>query len=154
VFLEAFWPSSNCGRTVEEPLTGRSILIVEDDVLLATDLTVFLRGLGVSIAHAAPSNPAALSALVHYVFDAAVLDVNLQNEWVFPVANALRDREIPFLFLTAYSPDSVPADHRHRPFLQKPYNNAVLADQLRALVQPIEDQNLPTPANDLQPKSA
>lgn len=133
---------------VEETLKGRSILIVEDDAVLATDLTVFLRGLGVQVALSAPSVSASLSALVHYVFDAAVLDVNLQNEWVFPVANALRDARIPFLFLTAYSPESIPAEHRERPFLQKPYNNDVLAEQLRALFKQPDDLELPVPAND------
>jgi CheY-like chemotaxis protein len=139
---------------VEGPFKDRSILIVEDDAVLATDLTVFLRGLGAKVALSAPSNPAALSALVHYVFDAAVLDVNLQNEWVFPVATALRDAGIPFVFLTAYPPESIPVEHRDRPFLQKPYNNVVLAQQLRSLLQPGDDRGLPAPANDVQPKSA
>jgi DNA-binding response OmpR family regulator len=133
---------------VEEALKGRSILIVEDDAVLATDLTVFLRELGAEVALPAPSVPAALSALVRYAFDAAVLDVNLQNEWVFPVANALRDARIPFLFLTAYSPESIPAEHRERPFLRKPYSNDVLAERLRALLEPPSDQALPAPAND------
>jgi CheY-like chemotaxis protein len=147
-------PRNHGHEIVEEPLNGRSILIVEDDVLLATDLTVFLRGLGVRVAHSAPSVPAALSAMVHYVFDAAVLDVNLQDEWVFPVANALQRAEIPFLFLTAYAPASIPAQHRERPFLQKPYNNAMLAEALRALVEPAYERALPAPANDHRPKSA
>ena len=133
---------------MEEPLKGRSILIVEDDAVLATDLTVMLRGLGAQVALSAASVPAALSALVHYVFDAAVLDVNLQNEWVFPVANALRDAAIPFLFLTAYSPESIPVEHRERPFLRKPYNSDVLAERLRALFEPPPGQALPAPAND------
>ena len=139
---------------MEKPLKDRSILIAEDDAVLATDLTVFLRGLGAEVALSVSSTPAALSALVHYVFDVAVLDVNLQNEWVFPVANALRDAGIPFLFLTAYSKQSIPAEHRERPFLQKPHNEAVLAEQLRALLEAAQDQPLPVPANDVRPKSA
>jgi CheY-like chemotaxis protein len=119
---------------VEAPLKGRSILVVEDDAILATDLTVSLREMGAEVVLTAPSNPAALSAMAHYVFEAAVLDVNVQNEWVFPVANALQGAGIPFLFLTAYAPESIPAEHRDKPFLRKPHTPENLAERLHGLL--------------------
>ena len=134
---------------MEQALKDRAILIVEDDAVLATDLTVFFRGLGAKIALAIPSVPAAHSAMAHYVFDAAVLDVNVQNEWVFPVANVLQRAGIPFMFLTAYAPESIPAEHRARPFLRKPYNKTVLAEQVLALLE-VGEQSRHQPANDLE----
>jgi DNA-binding response OmpR family regulator len=128
-----------------KPLVDRSILLVEDDIILSTDLAFALTEAGCKAIVPAPSNAAALSAMVHYIFDVAILDVNVQNEWVFPVANALEAIGIPFLFLTAYSHDSIPAQHRGRPFLQKPHHPDGLLD---ALVELIEKDDQPTAAND------
>src|SRR5689334_9295611 len=72
-----------------KPLAERSILLVEDDIILSTDLAFALTEAGSKAIVPTTSNAAALSAMVHYIFDAAILDVNVQNEWVFPVANAL-----------------------------------------------------------------
>ncbi|HYD05554.1 MAG TPA: response regulator [Reyranella sp.] len=130
---------------MEKPLSQRSILIVEDDIILSTDLAFLLTEAGCKAVVPTTSNSGALSAMVHYIVDAAVLDVNVQNEWVFPVAGALAGADIPFLFLTAYSHDSIPAEHRGRPFLQKPYHPEGLVE---ALVQMIAAKEAPVPAND------
>jgi DNA-binding response OmpR family regulator len=66
--------------------------------------------------------------------DAAVLDVNLGGEDVFPLADALAEAGIPFLFLTGHSAHTVPPRYRERPFLQKPYNPAKLLAMLSSLV--------------------
>lgn len=131
-------------------LAERSILLVEDDIILSTDLAFALTEAGCKAIVPAPSNAAALSAMVHYIFDAAILDVNVQNEWVFPVANALDAIGIPFLFLTAYSHDSIPAEHRRRPFIQKPHQPEGLLD---SLVELIEKDGQPTAANDEMTRS-
>ncbi len=128
-----------------KPLADRSILLVEDDIILSTDLAFVLTEAGCKAIVPAPSNAAALSAMVHYIFDAAILDVNVQNEWVFPVANALETVGIPFLFLTAYAHDSIPAQHRGRPFIQKPHHPEGLLD---ALVELMDGDGQPTVAND------
>ncbi len=128
-----------------KPLADRSILLVEDDIILSTDLAFVLTEAGCKAIVPAPSNAAALSAMVHYIFDAAILDVNVQNEWVFPVANALETVGIPFLFLTAYAHDSIPAQHRGRPFIQKPHHPEGLLD---ALVELMDGDGQPTAAND------
>jgi DNA-binding response OmpR family regulator len=128
-----------------KPLADQSILLVEDDIILSTDLAFALTEGGCKAVVPVTSNAAALSAMVHYIFDAAILDVNVQNEWVFPVANALEAIGIPFLFLTAYAPDSIPAQHRERRFIQKPHHPEGLLD---ALVELIVGNNQPTAAND------
>jgi DNA-binding response OmpR family regulator len=108
------------GRPFEGPLGGRSILIVEDDVVLATDLAALLKGAGCRVVLPTTSVGAALSTVVHYQLDAAILDVNVQNEWIFPVSHALAAAGIPFVFLTAYASESIPPEHRSRPFFNKP----------------------------------
>jgi len=132
-------------------LGGRSILVVEDDSVLATDLTALLTQAGCKVVLPTTSVAAALSTMVHYVVDAAILDVNVQNEWVFPVAHALAAAGVPFVFLTAYALDSIPPEHRERPFFRKPH---VPADLLAA----IEQMLAPAAANDqgsvAGPKSA
>jgi DNA-binding response OmpR family regulator len=128
-----------------KPLAERSILLVEDDIILSTDVAFALTEAGCRAVVPATANAAALSALVHYVFDAAILDVNVQDEWVFPVANALDTVGIPFLFLSAYSHDSIPAQHRGRPFIQKPHHREGL---LVALAELMDGEPQPTAAND------
>src|SRR6188768_3316476 len=121
-----------------DALKHRAILIVEDDIVLATDLTVHLTQAGCKAILPTTSISAALSTIVHYVVDAAILDVNIQNEWVFPVAHALQAAQIPFLFLTAYSRESIPAEIRGRPFIQKPHVPRDLVDRLASLLSPGE----------------
>jgi DNA-binding response OmpR family regulator len=128
-----------------KPLAERSVLIVEDDIILATDLAFLLTEAGCKAVVPTTSNAASLSAMVHYILDAAILDVNVQNEWVFPVANALDAAGIPFLFLTAYSHDSIPAQHRGRPFIQKPHHPEGLVE---ALVDLMDNDGAPAAAND------
>ena len=65
-------------------------------------------------------------------FDLAMLDVHLNGQTVFPFAAALEEREIPFLFATAYGPRGIPEEFRDRPVLQKPFGPVELR---RALVE-------------------
>lgn len=128
-----------------KPLADRTILIVEDDVILSTDLAFLLTEAGCRAVIPTTSNAGALSALAHYLVDAVVPDVNVQDEWVFPVANALATMGLPFLFLTAYTHDSIPVEHRHRRFIRKPHHPDELVD---ALVEIIEPENPPTDGTD------
>lgn len=120
---------------MEKPLGGRSILVVEDDIVLATDLAALLTEAGCKAVLPTTSVASALSTIVHYVIDGAILDVNVQNEWVFPVAHALAAAQVPFLFLTAYAPESVPPEHRERPLFRKPHvPEALVAGVVQLLV--------------------
>jgi DNA-binding response OmpR family regulator len=137
---------------VDGPLKDRSILVVEDDVILSTDIAFALTEAGCKAVVPTTSNAAALSAMVHYLVDAAVLDVNVQNEWVFPVATALQTAGIPFLFLTAYARESIPVEHRDRPFLQKPHQPQELIDTLLDIIgASASEATPPVAANDEVP---
>jgi CheY-like chemotaxis protein len=78
------------------------------------------------VAGTATSVEAALTTLGRSPVDAALLDINLQGELVFPVANALAERGVPFVFVTAYGASDIPEKHRDRPMVRKPYFAAAL----------------------------
>ena len=108
---------------VREP--GR-ILVVEDEMLLAETLVGLLQDGGF-----APSGPAAtvrraMDILRTETVDAALLDIRLIQEDCYAVAYALRDRGIPFVFVTACRPIEVPLDLRSRPFVAKPFHPRAL----------------------------
>lgn len=84
------------------------VFLVEDDPVIAIDLENSLAEAGFEIAHTAASVRGALRALPAIECDIAVLDVNLRGESVEPVALALRDRGIPYLFATGYGSDAIP----------------------------------------------
>jgi DNA-binding response OmpR family regulator len=58
----------------------------------------------------------------------ALLDVNLRGEKVFPVADVLDRRDIPFIFLTGYGADYLDPPWRERPVLEKPYDPEALLE--------------------------
>ncbi len=78
---------------------------------------------------------AALGAVREQDFDIALLDVNLSGERVYPVATALRERHIPFLFLTGYGEKAIPAEHPDCKVCAKPFK----ADDLSALLASLID---------------
>jgi CheY-like chemotaxis protein len=116
---------------------SRSILIVEDDVLLGMAIGLCVQDAGYEVAGLARSVEAALETLSHQTVDAALLDVNLQGELVFPVANALAERGVPFVFVTAHPPLDIPERHRHRPVVPKPYYDAAICAALESVL-PLE----------------
>jgi CheY-like chemotaxis protein len=100
---------------------GRSILIVEDEPLIAMMLEDFLETLGHSI-HGTCDNVAdALVAADADGFDVAILDVNIKGEAVWPVAQRLRERDIPFVIASGGHVEPPPAAFADVPLLEKPY---------------------------------
>jgi CheY-like chemotaxis protein len=84
-------------------LDGRSILLVEDEYFIVDEMRRALEAMGATIIGPAPSVAQALDVVASAPrIDAAVLDVNLQGEMVYPVADALFQRGVPFIFATGY----------------------------------------------------
>jgi len=101
--------------------TGRSILVVEDEPLIAMMLEDFLETLGHRI-HASCDNLAdAMNACAEGGFDVAILDVNLKGELVWPVAEALTSRGVPFVIASGGHVEPPPANFAEAPLLEKPY---------------------------------
>lgn len=102
------------------PLSGRRVLLVEDEAIIALDLAALLTELGADVVGPARSVANALELLNGRKLDCAVLDINLDGEPVYPVARILKARHIPFAFVTAYDGEKVDAEFRDCPVLQKP----------------------------------
>ena len=115
-------------------LEGLRILVVEDEFLVATLIEDMLVAAGCVVAGPVPRLSEALEAVDHETFDAAVLDVNLGGERVYPVADALSRRNVPFVFVTGYTTGVLPCEYAERPRLCKPFKMADLLDRLSSLV--------------------
>ena len=110
-------------RAAPPLLQGRRILVVEDEYMVAEDLRQGLEALGAEVLGPVPSVAQAMALLDGpAVPDAALLDVNLGGEMVFPVAEALQDRSIPFMFATGYDRCSMPAGYAGVPHCEKPFD--------------------------------
>lgn len=112
-------------------LHQKSVLIVEDDYYLAKDLERQLDAEGARIVGPLPTVHEALKLLASgEVVSGAVLDVKLGDGLVFPLADELQRRGVPFIFATGYEPDIIPARHIGSPLLRKPLDPATLVDAL------------------------
>jgi DNA-binding response OmpR family regulator len=104
---------------------GLKILVVEDEPLLAMTLADLLTDAGCTVAGPAASLKQGMRLVEQEAVDGAILDVNLGGEMVFPLADALVERSIPFVYVTGYG-KLLRACNHGRPVLQKPYNNQQL----------------------------
>lgn len=113
------------------PLSGLRVMIVEDDAMLALALDMALASAGCEIAALASNLAEATRLAREAAIDGAVLDVNLSGEMVYPVADILAARGIPFVFATGYGPAGLRPGDGGRPVLQKPYDLDTLAAIVR-----------------------
>jgi DNA-binding NtrC family response regulator len=101
-------------------LAGRHVLIVEDEMIIAFDLSDIVGSFGctsVMVGRIGKAVPLAATQ----AFDVGILDLNLAGEAVYPVAEELSRRGIPFVIATGYGADGIAAAYRDRPILAKPY---------------------------------
>ena len=111
------------------------ILIVEDEWILADTLAADLADIGYDIAGPVACVATALALLEQETFSAAVLDVSLGLEQKsFPVALALAERGIPFLFMTGYQTSDLPGEFAQKIVIGKPVLLAVLGRHLAELL--------------------
>lgn len=99
----------------------RTILVVEDEPLIAMMLEDFLESLGHSVTATCETLKEALDEAEKGDFDLAILDVNLKGESVWPLAERLRDKQIPFILATGGHVDPPPAEFADVPVIEKPY---------------------------------
>ena len=108
-----------------EPSQGKTarfrVLVVEDESLVAMFLEDVLGDLGHQMLGPYSRVDAALTAAQAEDFDIAILDVNVNGQAIFPVAEAIAARGIPFIFSTGYGQKSLPEEYRSRPTLDKPF---------------------------------
>jgi two-component SAPR family response regulator len=111
------------------------ILVVEDEALVANALEYLLIEFGYGVVGPVPSTGKALKLIAVEAIDIALLDVNLGNERIDCVAEALASASIPFIFTTGYSNRSaLPEAFRDRPVINKPYQEEQLRDAVGQLL--------------------
>ncbi len=98
------------------------VLIVEDEMMISMLLEDLLQELGYETVGPATIPERALAMARSEQIDAAILDVNLNGQNTFPVAEILHERGIPFVFATGYGTDGVAERFRNRPILSKPFH--------------------------------
>jgi len=110
-----------------------TVLVVEDDYLLADELDCVLTQRGFHVIGPAPNLEAARRLLADNRIDVACLDVRLGEESSVPLAKSLAALGIPFIFLTGFPVAYLPLAMRYRPKLEKPVDLDLLSERLRAL---------------------
>jgi CheY-like chemotaxis protein len=116
-------------------LTYQRVLIVEDEYFIADDMAQALTKLGAQVVGPVPSTEKALALLTEEPVDAAILDINLKGQMVYPVADALREQGVPFVFATGYDAEGVPEAYKDVPRWEKPFKPEELAKALPTIVQ-------------------
>jgi two-component sensor histidine kinase/DNA-binding response OmpR family regulator len=107
-------------------VAGNRVLLVEDEALVAMLMRDMLTELGYSVIGPFSRPTDAETALHAERVDAAVLDINLDGEMVYPVADQLAARGIPFVFVTGYGAETIERRFAHVPVLQKPIERQML----------------------------
>jgi light-regulated signal transduction histidine kinase (bacteriophytochrome) len=116
-------------------LKGRTVLLVEDNMIIAMDGEDALRDLGAEVMTAASVGRAREAIALDAAIDLAVLDFNLGHESSLPVADLLTENGIPFLFATGYGDGlELPARFAQVTLVKKPYSGATLAQALGPMV--------------------
>lgn len=117
----------------------RRILIVEDDYLIATLLAEIMEMAGWQVVGPIGHLSEAIDTAAKEGVDVALLDVNLGGEAVFPVAEVLDARHVPFVFLTGYGAETLGNPFCERPRLGKPFKTRELIGTVARLVGPAEE---------------
>jgi DNA-binding response OmpR family regulator len=133
-------------------LSGRRILVVEDDYVQAADICDDLRRVGATVLGPAPTSHYAYSLLMgRRGVDGAILDIRLHGTDVFDLARELRERGVPMVFATGYG-DDIPAAFGGAPLLNKPINPDRLIEVVGNLIR--EHTQLPPPVLETPEPSA
>lgn len=112
-------------------LEGRRVLLVEDESLVAMLLETILEDMGCTAVGPASNIEEGLRlAEGEPDLACALLDVNVAGQTVFPVAQALKARGVPFIFSTGYGEGGLPDEWRGHPTIQKPFTEATVHDAL------------------------
>ncbi|GGL64616.1 response regulator [Wenxinia marina] len=111
----------------------QTILVVDDEALLALELEMILKEAGYRVLGPAHSIDRALKLIEGEPPDGAVLDVNLGTGRSDPIADLLAEMGVPYLFLSGHARDVLGERHRDRTLVSKPYREAELLAAVAAL---------------------
>jgi CheY-like chemotaxis protein len=114
-------------------LTGRRILVVEDSPVVGPFTADLLDELGCEVVGPAPNMAAARELVEAGEFDAALMDIHIRGERVFPLCEILESGSVPFVFTSGYADRNMPEKWEDRPRVQKPYTLDQIEKALAAL---------------------
>jgi DNA-binding response OmpR family regulator len=116
-------------------MTDTTILLVEDEYLIADDLARELVEHGVTVIGPIATLDATLAAVAAQRPDLAVLDINLRGDPVFPLADLLAAQHVPFVFTTGYDADEIPDRFASVRRYEKPFRTSDLRAMLDRLAR-------------------
>jgi DNA-binding NtrC family response regulator len=116
-------------------LRGKSVLIVEDEFMIALDYALHLETLGVAVLGPVSNVSQALSLIRENSIDAAILDIDLQGTKSFIVADALLEHDVKFIFATGYNDVVIPARFSHVVRCEKPASPTEIANAIRLVCE-------------------
>jgi CheY-like chemotaxis protein len=120
------------------PLASKQVLVVEDELLVSMLIEDVLVDAGCRVVGPFTNLSDALSAARNEAIDIALLDVNLRGEKVYPVADILTERGIPFVFLSGYGKNAIPNNRPNWRVCSKPFSPN---DLTQILTERIRDRN-------------
>jgi CheY-like chemotaxis protein len=113
-----------------DTLQGLRVLVVEDEAAISLLLEDMLLDFGCEVIGPAARLAAALDAVERETVDLAILDVNVAGVPIYPVAETLARKGVPFVFSTGYGSAGIKDTYRDRPVLQKPFAQHDLKQKL------------------------
>jgi len=132
--------------TAEEVATPPSILVVEDNYLTATQVCEIVRNCGYAVAGSVARVKKGLEFLSERTVDGALVDINLDGTYSFPLCAELERRKVPYSFLTGYQHSVIPAAFSGVPLLAKPADPAAIRAALAAMLPQPEVKSAPPAA--------
>lgn len=118
----------------EAPLRGLRILVVEDQAPIALQVEDMLVESECEVVGPASRVEQALKLLEEQAVDAAVLDLNIAGEMVYPVAEVMDTRGLPYVFATGCDPSDLAGPYKQKPVLQKPFSRRTLLEAMQEIV--------------------
>lgn len=131
-----------CSAVSLNPPRSKTVMVVEDEFLVAVLLCADLEGDGYSVSGPFSTNEAAFGALRDRRIDGAVLDINLNGQMIYPLARELARQGIPFIFVSGYSASDIPEEFRRYPRLAKPTDNQRVLKELATLLAERDEEEV------------
>lgn len=127
-------------------LSGRRILVIEDEYMIADDLAIALRADGAEVIGPVASMGQGMQVMAGGgTFDAAVLDINLRGTLAYPLLDQLIAADVPVLLSSGYDGGMIPERYRHLPRCDKPVSPARLLQAVARLWDPLPTPRAPMP---------
>jgi len=134
--------------TAAPAVAGARVLLVEDESVVALHMVDRMEALGVKVVGPFNEMDKATETALGSDIDAALLDVNMNGRTVFPLADILAARGIPFAFVSGYESSANPARFQDRPHVRKPVGGAALSELLAQLLPGVQQDNSASTASE------